>query len=134
MRTVIKNIHAQTGATVIVSSHILSELDLVATRFGFIEQGALVKEISHSDLHEQTRKSLFIEVDDVSKAQEILQSLGITKTTSLGNQLIVQSHLDLSSEIARALVGGGVELYDLHRQETTLEEYFLRLIGGGQNA
>ena len=72
MRNVIKNTHEQTGATFIISSHILSELDLVATQFGFIDHGVLLKEITHGDLHEHT--------------------------------------------------------------ETTLEEYFMRLVGGGKNA
>jgi len=130
MRNVIKNIHAETGATFIISSHILSELDLVATQFGFIEQGVLLKEISHSDLHEHTKKSLIIEVDDLSKAQTILNSLGIESKIENGKRMVLQSHLDRSNEIASVLINGGVELYDLHRQETTLEEYFMRLVGG----
>ena len=130
MRNVIKNTHSDTGATFIISSHILSELDLVATQFGFIEQGVLLKEISHSDLHEHTKKALLIEVDDIPKAQAILSSMGIASVAENSKQLILQSHLDRSSEIARKLINGGVELHDLHRQETTLEEYFMRLVGG----
>ena len=130
MRNVIKNIQVETGATFIISSHILSELDLVATKFGFIEQGVLLKEISHTDLHEHTKKTLLIEVDDIPKAQMVLNALGIESTADDGRRLILKSHLDRSSEIARALINGGVELFDLHRKETTLEEYFIRLVGG----
>ncbi|MDR2697002.1 MAG: ABC transporter ATP-binding protein [Holophagales bacterium] len=134
MREVIKNIHTQSGTTFIISSHILSELDLVATRFGFIEQGVLIKEITHEDLHEHTKKSLFMEVDDIPKAIAVLNAIGIKDVSVNGNRLALESHLNQSNQIARALINGGVELYDLHRQETTLEEYFMRLIGGGQNA
>jgi len=134
MRNVIKNIHDQTGTTFIISSHILAELDLVATCFGFIDHGVLLKEITYSDLHEHTKKSLRIEVDDVSKAQTVLKSMGIENVSVNGNQLTMNSNLDKSNEIARALVNTGVELYDLHRQETTLEEYFMRLVGGENNA
>ena len=134
MRTVIKNMHSQTGATVIISSHILSELDLVATQFGFIEQGVLMKEISHSDLHKHTKKSLVVKVDNASRAQAALQSLGISDTAADGNRLMLQSNLERSNDIARVLVNAGVQVYDLHRQETTLEEYFMRLIGGGRDA
>ena len=130
MRTVIKDVHAQTGATFIISSHILSELDLVATRFGFIEQGVLLKEITHTDLHEHTKKTLLIDVDDAAKAQAALQALGIEDAKADGSRLTLDTHLDKANEIARALVNGGVELYGLHRRETTLEEYFIRLIGG----
>jgi len=130
MRKVIKDIHAQTGATFIISSHILSELDLVATRFGFIELGVLLKEITHTDLHEHTKKSLLIEVGDGAKALAVLKTLGIEDVSKDGNRLALDSHLDRANEIARALVNGGVELYGLHRRETTLEEYFVRLVGG----
>jgi ABC-2 type transport system ATP-binding protein len=135
MRAVIKDTHKQTGATFIISSHILSELDLVATRFGFIEQGMLLKEISHGDLHEHTKKTLEIEVDDAQNAHTILRSIGITDAVvESPRRLRLDAHLDRVNEIARALVSGGVELYGLHRQETTLEEYFIKLVGGTQNA
>ncbi|MCL1846896.1 MAG: ABC transporter ATP-binding protein [Coriobacteriia bacterium] len=157
MREVITGIHAQTGTTFVISSHILSELDLIATRFGFIEEGVFVQEITHHDLHEHTRKSLLIEVDDAVKAWAALQVLGIQqpqepqepgfsssrepviqesqapaagKGKGKASQLKLTTHLDQSHLIARTLIDSGVELYDLHRQETTLEEYFVRLIGG----
>ena len=134
MRAVLKDAHKQTGATFIISSHILSELDLVATRFGFIEQGVLLQEISHGDLHEHTKKILQIEVDNVPKAMTALWSLGIEAEEEGPRRLRLDAHLDRVNEIARALVSAGVELYDLHRQETTLEEYFIKLVGGAQDA
>jgi len=130
MRTVIKDIHAQTRTTFIISSHILGELDLVATRFGFIEQGVMLKEITHTDLHEHTKKTLLIEADDVLKAKAVLGTLGIDDVSVNGDRLTLDSHLDRTNEIAYALIHNGVQLYDLHRQETTLEEYFVRLVGG----
>jgi ABC-2 type transport system ATP-binding protein len=130
IRNVINNIHSYKGTTFIISSHILSELDLVATQFGFIEQGVLLKEISHSDLHEHTKKTLCIVVNDIARAQLVLSSMGIESMAESSYRLILRSHLEYSNVIARALLSNGVELYDLHRQETTLEEYFMRLIGG----
>ena len=136
MRAVIKDIHARTGTTFLISSHILSELDLVATRFGFIEQGTLLQEISHRDLHEHTKKTLLIEVDDLARARTALQPLGIgeeafaAQQESMGRyRLTLDSHLDRTSEIAHVLVTNGVQLFDLHQQEATLEEYFVRLVG-----
>ena len=134
MRAVITNAHALTGATFVVSSHILAELDLVATRFGFIEQGVLLKEITHEELHHLTRKSLVIEVDDPATAAAVLDMAGVHDVHVEGNRLTLESHLDQSDGIARVLVNAGVRVYDLHRQETTLEDYFMRLIGGAQNA
>jgi len=134
MRELIRNVHRQTGTTFIVSSHILSELDLVATVFGFIDHGVLLKEITHEDLHEQTRKTLIIESSDPLKAQALLHSLGFQDAALRGKQLVVGSGLERSHEVARALINEGLEIFDLHRQETTLEEYFMSLVGGGQDA
>ena len=78
-------------------------------------------------------KSLTIEVDYAPKAQAVLQSLGIEIASVNNNRLTLNAHLDKSNEVVRALIGGGVELYDLHRQETTLEDYFMHLIGGEEH-
>jgi ABC-2 type transport system ATP-binding protein len=132
IRNIVKEVHKQTGTTFIISSHILAELDLTATSFGFIEQGVLLEEISYKNLHEFTKKSLNIEVSDVQKARTALQSISISDVEVINeNRLILRDHIESSHEIAHAIVTAGVELYDLHRQETTLEEYFTRLIGGG---
>jgi ABC-2 type transport system ATP-binding protein len=133
MRAIIKDAHAQTGATFIISSHILAELDLLATQFGFIEQGVLLKEISHQELHEQTKKALIIEVNDLVKAQAALKAWG-AESESENGKLVLQAQLERSHEIARVLINSGVDVYDLHRQETTLEEYFIRLVGGGEQS
>ncbi|MDR1463688.1 MAG: ABC transporter ATP-binding protein [Oscillospiraceae bacterium] len=131
IRAVIQRENQEHGTTFIVSSHILSELDLVATRFGFIEQGCLLQEITHTALHERTQKSLVVEVNDPAKALELLRTqLGITGAATDGRSLLLESHFDRPQEIARVLVSAGVELFRLAPQETTLEEYFMRLVGG----
>ncbi|MDR2044578.1 MAG: ABC transporter ATP-binding protein [Clostridium sp.] len=134
IRAVIQRENQERGTTFLVSSHILSELDLVATRFGFIEQGNLVQEITHADLHERTKRSLVIDVDSGDKAAALLRSrLGITDVRAKGGRLILESHLDRPDAVARVLVSEGVALYRLSPKETTLEEYFMHLIGGVRN-
>ncbi|MDR2336656.1 MAG: ABC transporter ATP-binding protein [Candidatus Nomurabacteria bacterium] len=130
MRRVIKDTNQQHGTTFIISSHILSELDLVATRFGFLEAGVLIKDITHRDLHEHTKKSLLIEVNDPAKAKRLLKTKLNIAATNSNNQLFVKSHLDEPDKVAKILVDGGVKLYKLQHQETTLEGYFMQLIGG----
>ncbi|GHV11194.1 bacitracin ABC transporter ATP-binding protein [Clostridia bacterium] len=131
IREILRRENKDSGTTFIVSSHILSELDLVATRFGFIEQGNLVKEISHTDLHEHTKKALVIEVDDAAKAVAVLQTkFGITNAEANGNRIILESHIEQPNVIARVLFSEGLEIFRLSPQETTLEEYFMELVGG----
>jgi ABC-2 type transport system ATP-binding protein len=137
VRETIKRIHQESGATFIISSHILSELDLVATRFGFLEQGALLREVSHRELHEQTRRRLLLRVDDVNAAQALLaKSLGLAAqlTDERPAALALDVTLDRSPEIARLLTSNNISLFEMRHQETTLEEYFIRLVGGEQDA
>ena len=136
IREMILSINQQKGTTFIISSHILSELDLIATRFGFIDHGILLKETSHQELHELTRKSLYLEVDNPHLAIEILekqlQTCQYIKSSHQG--IILNDYLTEPDRVAKALVEGGVKLYELKRQETTLEEYFINLVGGNQDA
>jgi ABC-2 type transport system ATP-binding protein len=132
IRAVLQRENKERGTTFIISSHILSELDLVATRFGFIEQGNLLQEVSHTDLHELTKKALVIEVDDGNKAIAALQAKLSGLIADLnGNRLTLESHIDQPNVIARVLVSEGVEIFRLAPRETTLEEYFMGLVGGG---
>jgi len=132
MREVIRGARDEGGATVIVSSHILSELDLVATRFGFIDQGVLLQEITHDDLHEHTQESWCVEVDNAPRALTELTLLGLRATVD-GHRLTVPSRIEHPDAIARALVESGIGLLALYRQDVTLEEYFVNLVGGVSN-
>jgi ABC-2 type transport system ATP-binding protein len=131
IRKIIHHKNQEAGTTFIVSSHILGELDLVATRFGFIDKGRLLEEITHEDLHRHTEKSLVVETNDPRRAAAVLKAaLGITDLTTRGKQLILSQRVNEASAIAQALVESGLKLYRLAPQETTLEEYFIELIGG----
>jgi ABC-2 type transport system ATP-binding protein len=77
IRNMVKKINVETGTTFIISSHILAELDLVATKFGFIESGHLVQEISYEQLHEQMKTKTLLEVSDVEKSMAVLKAAGI---------------------------------------------------------
>lgn len=131
IRKIIQDIHDQHGTTFIISSHILSELDLIATTYGFIEQGKLLQEISRKELHKYAQKTLEIQTGDIEKTLEILaKKFKITNPTVKDQTIIIDSHLDRTADIAAELVKNDIAIYDLHPQETTLEEYFINLIGG----
>jgi len=138
IRQIIQEVHDTQGTTFIVSSHILAELDLVATKFGFIDKGRLLQEISHSELHRQTQRSLQIVADDPARATRLLVESGIDPelmevhvddTTGTPEYTIqLNGYLDRSANIAAMLVNNGIAVHDLHRKETTLENYFMRLV------
>lgn len=135
IRKMIKQINRTEGTTFIVSSHILSELDLIATKFGFIGHGVLLKEISYKDLHKNTEKSLTLTVDNAEKAIKALEGKLKIKTYEKvkNNQVILTEDMSKSDKIAKTVVEAGVKLFEMRKQETSLEEYFFNLIGGGQH-
>ena len=136
IRKMIKDINKKENTTFIISSHILSELDLVATKFGFIDHGVLLKEISYNELHQQTSKSLIIEVDNFDKAIKLLETKLKIKDYEKGknNEIIINEYLDQADTLSKLLIENGLKLYTIKKQETTLEEYFFSLIGGVKNA
>jgi len=139
IRRIIQNVHDTWGTTFIVSSHILAELDLVATKFGFIDQGNLLQEISHAELHRQTQRTLQIVCDDPVYASKLLLGAGVDpatmevhvdeSTATPQYTLVLTNSLERSAEFTALLVNNGIRVYDLHRQETTLEDYFMSLVG-----
>ncbi|HEL0567313.1 TPA: ATP-binding cassette domain-containing protein [Streptococcus equi subsp. zooepidemicus] len=76
IRNLVKKLNREYGMTIIVSSHILSELEHIANRFGIVHEGKIMKEISRKDL-EITKDSVEIHVDDLEKAKAVLSNYGI---------------------------------------------------------
>ena len=82
VRNLILKLNRESGITFLVSSHILSELSLVANKYGFISDGKLVKEITADELHRQCRRSIDIDLHDPAAAGEYLaEQLGIKDYT-----------------------------------------------------
>lgn len=131
-REIIRSLNREYKTTFIISSHILSELGLVATRFGFINQGTLIQEISREELEIQTQNALVIAVDDVVKATMLLENELMTTNFTINgkNEIVLQDYLKEPARVSRVLVENGVELFKLQRFESTLEDYFISLVGG----
>ncbi|WP_205598676.1 ABC transporter ATP-binding protein [Clostridium niameyense] len=129
-REIIKKLNKDYNMTIILSSHILSELSQVATKFGFINEGALIKEITEKELVKQCNKNLSIIVDNIEKAVVILENnLKIDKFTLLeNNEIRLYDYLDNPSEIAFQLSSNGVRINSIKEIGLTLEEYFIQLI------
>ncbi|MDR2541671.1 MAG: ABC transporter ATP-binding protein [Candidatus Peribacteria bacterium] len=130
IRKMIKQINEQEGVTFVISSHILSELDLIATKFGFIDRGVLLKEISHSELHKLMHTSLVIEVDKREKAEELLRTTLKTENYSITQQgeILLEDHVNEPHIISKLFIQEGLQLSTIKRQETTLEQYFISLV------
>ena len=135
-RQILRALNQERQTTVLISSHILSELSSIATRYGFMERGRLLEEISAEALHEKCRTCLRLEVDDAARAAAILQTeLGTDKFEVLpGNVVQLYDCLDDPKRASYAMARNGVALLAMEQKGADLEAYFLNLIGGGRNA
>lgn len=122
--------------TVLISSHILSEVQQMATKIGIIHQGRLLEEIDYDTLQKKNRHYIEVKVSDDKKAAFLLeQKLGITDYLICEPGVIrIYERLSDSGRINRTLVENQVDVREIFLMRDTLEDYFLRLTGGETGA
>ena len=135
-RNLILSLNRERGTTILISSHILSELSNVATFYGFIDKGQMLEQISAPALHEKCRACLEITVDDPAKASAALErELGLHSFEALPNGVLrLHEYLDAPQKVLLVLTQAGIAVSNLENKSTDLEDYFLRLIGGEKHA
>ncbi|MGL5069568.1 MAG: ATP-binding cassette domain-containing protein [Sarcina sp.] len=135
IRELLKKLNKEKDMTILISSHILPELEELATCYGIINNGELVEEISSKELTEKCKQYIELEVDDASSAVSILEAeLKITNYDVLeGNKINIYSNLDDVSKINSVLSRKGVMVERIGVKGENLEEYFMGKIGGQIN-
>ena len=132
MRQILLNLNQKYGITILVSSHILDELSRLATHYGFIDNGKMVKEISASDLENSFRKSVRIEVTDGKTLAEVLEQTGLPYKILTPNVAEVYSRVNIS-RLTSALEKYQCEVLSIQEREENLESYYVNLIGGASH-
>ncbi|MDR1564288.1 MAG: ATP-binding cassette domain-containing protein [Oscillospiraceae bacterium] len=128
IRNIIKHL-AEQGITIVISSHILTELAQVATHYGFIHKGVLLKELTAQELELQTTSSVsFIINDSALAAKVLLERFGITARILSQTELVVDSGLTETGELSRALFEAGLTITGIAEQNLGLEAYYMSLI------
>ena len=135
-RQLLRRLNQERQTTILISSHILSELSSVATCYGFLEKGKLLEEITAQTLSERCKVCLHLRVNDASKAAVVLNlMLGTDKFKVLpDNSIELYDLLDRPQAVSATLAAEGVELLGMEQRGSDLEAYFLELIGGGHHA
>lgn len=135
IRDILIKINKEKGVTILISSHILSELSQLATFYGFIHKGRFIEEISAIDLKNKCKNCISLGVDNTEKAINILNTKLNIKEMSISNKntLNVYEYLDKSNIVNKTLIENGIELFSSSTTGNTLEGYFLSLIGGNTN-
>ena len=132
IRELILKLNRERRITVLISSHILDELSKLATHYGFIDAGRIVKELSARELEAACRKCLRVQVSDTRILARVLDGMGTEYKILSDGQADVFAQLNIS-QLSRALDGEGCELFSAQERDESLESYFVNLVGGGSH-
>ena len=132
IRELILKLNKERQITVLISSHILDELSRLATHYGFIDKGHLVKEISAAELEASCRKCIKVEVTDTKALVRVLDAEGLEYEVISDSIANIYGKVNLS-QLVLALAKEECELISSHEQDESLENYFINLVGGENN-
>ncbi len=133
MRGLICELPKKYGITVLISSHLLSEMDQMADYVGIINQGQLIFQDKLEALHEHSKSNLCLRVADQAAALRILKARGIPCALQEDKLLLPSLPDEQVSRMIAHLIQGGVDIYRVEEQQKTLEEIFLNLTGRGDS-
>ena len=132
LRDLLIELNQKDGITVLISSHILSELEKIASCYGFISHGKIIQEITAQELKEKCRKSLMVKVDNIEKAEKALKGLGIHDyKVSTNGEIQIYDNVKIKDVMA-CLDAADVSISAINSSEESVEEYYLNLIKEGK--
>ena len=119
------------GVTFLISSHILSELDKICTRVGFLTHGRLVKEISFDELHQLARKKIALRIKDAEKVAQLLtEHFNLKEVKIDGDFIAIYDTLDVN-DLMKFIFSQGLVVESISSNEETIEDFYQQLIKGG---
>jgi lantibiotic transport system ATP-binding protein len=132
IREMLKRINSQVGVTILISSHLLSEIEKLVTHVGIINRGRMVFQGTLAELMSERRQHSFVifETSDDEKAERMIRGLGLSPCREPGRIMIPAIEKQRVSGINQALVRGGIDVYQISRVENDLEKIFFDVIGG----
>ena len=132
IRELILKLNRERQISVLISSHILDELSRLATHYGFVDSGRMVKEISAEELDAVCRKCVRLVVSDVKPLARVLDSMGIEYNILSPTQADVFANVNLSG-LVNALTKESCELIAAQERDESLESYYVNLVGGARH-
>ena len=132
IRELILKLNRERQISVLISSHILDELSRLATHYGFMDSGRMVKEISAEELDAVCRKCVRLVVSDVKPLARVLDSMGIEYNILSPTQADVFAKVNLSG-LVNALAKENCELIAAQERDESLESYYVNLVGGARH-
>ena len=134
IRELILKLNREKQITFLISSHILSELALVATKYGIISKGKLVKEITTEELQKECRPSVLINASQKEALYALLcADFAADDCLLTGQGVRVFGEVDLNA-LLKKIIDAGIVMDGVVCEKSSIEEYYLSLIGGGNRA
>lgn len=127
IRNLIKRLPAETGMTILLSSHLLSEIDQMATRVGIVSNGELIFQDSIEALRMYAQQNIVIKVNDSEKAWRSLLGKGIQSEWQDGNILLSEISNQQVAEVIHMLVQDGFSVFRVEEDKKSLEDIFLQM-------
>lgn len=132
IRELILELNRKNQITILISSHNLDELSRLATHYGFISNGNMVKEITAKELNKMCRKSMKLTVTDVEVLSRVLDIMNIEYEIISGTVANIYGDIPIS-ELTLKLAQDNCYVTSLHEQSETLESYYINLVGGASH-
>lgn len=133
MRELILKLNREHRITVLISSHILDELSRLATHYGFIDNGRIIKEISAEELDAACRKCMRVETTNIKALARVLDNMKTEYKIISDTQADIYAKVNIS-QLTLALANEGGEIISVQERDESLESYYISLVGGGRNA
>ena len=132
LREILSHLNKKYGITMLISSHILDELEMIATRYGFIHQGQMIEEITAEKLQEKLKKYISLDVENIGLASITLEQKLHTENFKVmdDHTIYLYDFVNVSSQVATTLIQEGVILNKMNISNVSLENYYLSLIKG----
>lgn len=133
MRELILKLNKERQITVLISSHILDELSRLATHYGFIDQGHMVKEIDAKELEAACRKCVRVKAADTEALVRVLDTMGLSYSVVSAREADIFGEFSIN-KLVLSLAEEDCEVLSLHERDESLESYYLGLVGGERHA
>ena len=132
IRELILKLNRERQITVLISSHILDELSKLATYYGFIDNGSIVKEVSAAELEKTCRKCVHMEVSDTKELARVLDKMKVEYKIFSDTEADVFAKIKIS-QLTLELAKVNCEVISMQEKDESLESYYISLVGGGKN-
>ena len=132
MRELILRLNRERQITVLISSHILDELSRLATHYGFLDQGRMVKELSAQELESACQKCVRLMVSDTKALSQALERMGLEYKIRSHEEADVYGEVNLS-QLILDLAKEDCQVLGIQEHNESLESYFMGLVGGGEH-